>query len=104
MENLMVLLIDLGSWRRITLGCACRRNGLLSTSVGVNTIVFCLSSMCHGFDGCTESSACSSDWVAWNRLSRVMAVWFFMYVCHLGEVLVEGLYCCCSEEVEGGCR
>ena len=75
-ENLMMLLIDLGSWRRITYGCACRRRRLNSTSVGVNTIVFWRSSVYHRADGCTESNACSKACVAWDRLSREMAVWF----------------------------
>ena len=59
-EILVMVLIDLGSWRRMTYGCACRRKGLYSTYIGVNTIVFGLEFGFHLVADWTESRACSS--------------------------------------------
>jgi len=76
-KNLMMLLIDLGSWMRIAYGCACSRRGLYSTYVGVNTIVFGLAYVCHLMVGCTESSACSRACDDCDGLSGQVAVWFW---------------------------
>ena len=73
-ENLMMLLIDLGSWRRTTYGCACRRKGLYSTSFGVNTIVFGFKPHFHLVVSWIVSRACSRACMGCESLPMLVVV------------------------------
>jgi len=72
----MILLVDLGTWSRITYDCACSRYGFYCASVGVNAIVFCLEFVVHLVAGWIESRAYMHACAGCESLSRLVVIWF----------------------------